>query len=242
VIHINVGQKKNIMKQQIAIALFAFAYSLTASAEEITPIEKLERGMTVSVRGEVTRILDEDEFRMRDSTGSVRIYIGWKNRVTVPVGETITVRGVVDDDLESRFRPEIYAFQIVRKDGTAIDLNKREESSPEESTGDVAREDKDANSDEEEKNITPIGDLKRGMPAEIQGKVIKILDEDEFRIEDSTGSVRVYIGWRNRMVVRVGEEIGVRGVVDDDLRLFFRPELYATEITREDGTTIELDK
>lgn len=230
------------MKQLLAIALLAFAFSLTASAEEITPIDMLERGMTVSVQGEVTRILDEDELRIRDSTGSVRIYIGWKNRITIPVGETILVEGVVDDDLESRFRPEVYAYQIIREDGTVIDLNAKEASNPEEITENVAQEEKGATSDEEEMNTTPIGDLKRGMSATIQGKVTRIPDEDEFRIEDSTGSVRVYIGWRNRMAVRIKEEIIVRGVVDDDLRLFFRPELYATEIIRADGTTIKLDK
>lgn len=230
------------MKKLLAITLLALAHCLTVSAEEITPIEKLERGMSVSVRGEITRMLDEDEFRIQDSTGSVRIYIGWKNHVTIPVGETVTIRGVVDDDLESGFRPEIYADQIVRQDGTVIDLEKREESNSAEAAGKKSREGGDATSDKEGKGVTPIGELKRGMSGAIQGKVTRILDEDEFRIEDSTGSVRVYIGWRNRMEVRVGEEIRVRGVVDDDLRAFFRPELYATEITRADGTVIKLDK
>lgn len=41
----------------------------------------------------------------------------------VPVGETVLVRGVVDDDLEYRFRPEFYAFEITRRDGTVIKLD-----------------------------------------------------------------------------------------------------------------------
>lgn len=111
------------MKRIIALALFSFFFYQSATAEEITPIEKLASGMTVTVQGEVTRILDEDEFRIEDSTGSVRVYIGWQNRMPVPVGETVVVRGVVDDDLVSRFRPEIYAFEITREDGTVIKLN-----------------------------------------------------------------------------------------------------------------------
>ncbi len=91
-------------------------------ADDITAIDLLERGMTANIKGEVTRILDEDEFRIADKTGSVRVYIGWKNRVNIPVGETVTVRGVVDDDLISYFRPEFYAFEIVREDGTVIKL------------------------------------------------------------------------------------------------------------------------
>ena len=33
-------------------------------AEEIIPIGKLERGMSATIKGEATRILDEDEFRI----------------------------------------------------------------------------------------------------------------------------------------------------------------------------------
>lgn len=111
------------MKRIIAVALFSFIFCQSAFTEEITPIEKLASGMNVTVRGKVTRILDEDEFRIQDSTGSVRVYIGWKNRMPVPVGEMVTVRGVVDDDLVSRFRPEIYAFEVTRQDGSVIKLN-----------------------------------------------------------------------------------------------------------------------
>jgi uncharacterized protein YdeI (BOF family) len=88
----------------------------------MTAIDRLERGMTATIKGEVTRILDEDEFRIADQTGSVRVYIGWKNRVDLQVGETVTVRGVVDDDLVAYFRPELYASEIVREDGTVIKL------------------------------------------------------------------------------------------------------------------------
>ncbi|NBB76169.1 MAG: hypothetical protein GVY02_02215, partial [Bacteroidetes bacterium] len=51
-----------------------------------------------------------------------RVYIGWKNRESVNVGEKITVKGVVDDDLDAFFRPEVYATQIIREDGTVIEL------------------------------------------------------------------------------------------------------------------------
>ena len=91
-----------------------------AFAKEVTKIEDIERGASVTLEGEVIRILDEDEFRLQDETGSVRIYVGWRNRVTVAVGETVTVTGFVDDDLVSYFRPEIYARQVVRQDGTTI--------------------------------------------------------------------------------------------------------------------------
>lgn len=107
----------------IAVCFLAFFIVPVVFAEQITPIEKLERNMSTTIKGEVTRILDEDEFRIQDETGSIRVYIGWKNRLTIPIGEKITVRGFVDDDLKSYFRPEFYAFEIIREDGSLIKLN-----------------------------------------------------------------------------------------------------------------------
>lgn len=110
------------MRHILTLMLIILFLAPMAVAQEITPIGQLDRGMSTSIKGEVTRILDEDEFRLKDATGSVRVYIGWKNRVMVPVGETVTVRGFVDDDLVSYFRPEFYAFEIIREDGTLIKL------------------------------------------------------------------------------------------------------------------------
>lgn len=89
----------------------------------VTPIGELQRGQSVTVQGEVIRITDEDEFRLRDDTGSVLVYIGWKNRVMVNVGEQVTVEGVVDDDLVGAFRPEIYARTLTREDGSVVQLH-----------------------------------------------------------------------------------------------------------------------
>jgi hypothetical protein len=79
--------------------------------------------MSATIKGEVTRILDEDEFPIHDKTGSVRVYIGRKNRVLIPIGEKIISRGFVEDDLKTYFRPEFYALEIVRADGSVIKLN-----------------------------------------------------------------------------------------------------------------------
>lgn len=76
----------------------------------------------VTVKGTVDRITDEDEFRMSDKTGRVRVYVG-PNWVPVDVGEVITVRGFVDDDIIGPL--EIYARDITRADGTVINFNPR---------------------------------------------------------------------------------------------------------------------
>lgn len=229
------------MNRFIILVLFGLFFYQSAVAQEVMKIDKLTSGMNVTIKGEVTRILDEDEFRIKDSTGSVQVYIGWKNRMPDLLGKTVLVRGVVDDDLKARFRPEIYAYEMVLEDGTVITLNNREVSEVSEKSTQKAPSSMQTDTAKPAKAITPIGNLDRGMSVVISGKVTRILDEDEFRMEDATGSVRVYIGWRNRVTVAEGEHITVRGVVDDDLTAFFRPELYASEITREDGTVIKLN-
>lgn len=85
--------------------------------------------------------------------------------------------------------------------------------------------------------ITPIGDLRRNMPATVEGIVERITDEDEFRLADASGQITVYIG-PNPMPVRVGDAIRVAGFVDDDLRL----ELYADTITLPDGRVVSLPR
>ena len=119
------------MKNSISIlsTMLVFTMALTgvaqsaATPEKITKIEDVTRGASVTLQGKVTRILVEDEFRLADETGSIRIYIGWRNRVMVTVGESITVRGFVDDDLVNVFRPEVYVNEPVRGDGTLVRLN-----------------------------------------------------------------------------------------------------------------------
>ena len=95
-----------------------------------------------------------------------------------------------------------------------------------------------ASSVQSAKPVTKIDDVYRGAYVNLTGSVVRFLDEDEFVLQDDTGSIRVYIGWNNRMPVRPGEKVTVEGFVDFDLRL----EVYAWTITKENGEVIELDR
>ena len=86
----------------------------------ITPISGLQRGTVATIRGEVVRITDEDEFLLRDATGSVRVYVG-PNSVPAKVGEQVTVRGLVDDDKDEP--KEIYAKTLTRADGSVVEFD-----------------------------------------------------------------------------------------------------------------------
>jgi uncharacterized protein YdeI (BOF family) len=84
---------------------------------EATPIDSLVRNTFVTVEGTVERITDEDEFFIADRTGSVKVWTGTAFPAVAP-GEPIVVRGFVDDDLFL----EIYAQEIVKADGTVVEL------------------------------------------------------------------------------------------------------------------------
>lgn len=108
----------------IVFTAFATAYSGTPSfasdrtqEAKITPIAELQRGTTITIRGEVVRITDEDEFILKDATGSVRVYVG-STMVPAEVGESITVSGFVDDDVVEP--KEIYAKTLTRADGSVV--------------------------------------------------------------------------------------------------------------------------
>jgi uncharacterized protein YdeI (BOF family) len=78
---------------------------------------------------------------------------------------------------------------------------------------------------------TPIAELVRDTPATVAGTVVRLTDDDEFLLSDSTGSVRIYVG-PNRLPVVPGEAVTVIGFVDEDPAL----EIYAHEIVGADGT------
>lgn len=109
------------MKLFAIAALCATLAAPVALASQITPIADAQRGTMVTVQGTVERITDEDEFRLADASGNIRIYVG-PNWVPAEVGETVIVNGFVDDDLGPR---EIYARSLTRADGTVITFDLR---------------------------------------------------------------------------------------------------------------------
>lgn len=87
-----------------------------------------------------------------------------------------------------------------------------------------------------DKNITNISELKNYQVSYIKGEVIRILDEDTFRLEDRSGKIRVYSGWKNPGIVSKGEKVTVKGILDRGLTR----EFYASEIIRENGDRVVL--
>ena len=103
-------------------ATLAAPLATIAFASPVTPIAEVQRGTMVTVQGTVARITDEDEFRLADASGEIRIYVG-PNWVPAEQGETVIVNGFVDDDLIAP--REIYARSLTRADGTVITFDRR---------------------------------------------------------------------------------------------------------------------
>lgn len=112
------------MRFLVTAVMSAALMTVPALASQITAIADAQRGTMVTVQGVVERITDEDEFRLTDASGSIRIYVG-PNWVPVEVGETVTVDGFVDDDIIGP--REIYARSLTRYDGTVITFDRRYE-------------------------------------------------------------------------------------------------------------------
>ena len=110
-----------------AIALAVIVGGVSAQSSDEAPavqaIRSLRRGDFATIQGEVVRFRDRDEILVRDETGRIEVFLGSENfsRPPVEVGETVTVTGWVDDDVID-IRRELYATQIVRTDGTVIEL------------------------------------------------------------------------------------------------------------------------
>ena len=115
------------MKQLTMVTIMIIAYTMMAqdvySQDKqpeiiITEISELQNYETSYIKGEVTKILDEDEFRLEDSGGKIKVYTGWKNTNIVKKGDKITVKGKLDPGLVKEF----YASEIIMEDGEKIKL------------------------------------------------------------------------------------------------------------------------
>lgn len=75
----------------------------------------------VTVTGKIERILDKDEFRLADDTGTIRVYVG-PNWVPAQLGDSITVQGFVDDGIGPL---ELYARVMTLPDGSKVEFSHR---------------------------------------------------------------------------------------------------------------------
>lgn len=109
------------MKSNIIFALavsVVSAITTPALAYAITNISDLRQEQTVTISGEVTKIIgDDNEWEVTDETGYVVVDAGslWEEAIDVSVGDRLTVIGELDEN-------EFDAFTVILDDGTEIDI------------------------------------------------------------------------------------------------------------------------
>jgi uncharacterized protein YdeI (BOF family) len=145
----------------------------------------------------------------------------------------VSVVGIVDSRGLGGVLREVYAFDLTNDEGRVFNLQDPQfDEAPAPAQPEVAS-----------RPAQPMGrvaDVRRGQSVHLQGTVERIRDTDEFILRDDSGTIRVYIGWRNAMPVAPGEVVTVFGVADDDVFPGLRPEIYADRIVTADGRTVTL--
>lgn len=111
------------MKSNIFLAFIVSLVTFAAApvlASATTNINDLEQEETVTISGEVTEIVgddDDNEWVVTDNTGSVVVDAGslWEETIDVSVGDLLTIVGELDED-------EFDAFTVILPDGTEIEI------------------------------------------------------------------------------------------------------------------------
>ncbi len=236
------GQTVNLRGAAQEDARPASPAAIDASVPAVRPetrtlIQDLQPYDIVLVEGVVDRITDEDEFRIRDDSGSVTVYIGWRNQMPVRQGERVSVIGIVDGGLLRPLR-EVYAYQLIKANGHVVELQADRVSAHNATARPAA--DAPTSGPVVDTPLTSIADVRRGQSVALRGEVTRIRDTDEFVLRDDSGTIEVYIGWRNRMPVRTGDLVTVLGTADDDVFPGRRPDIYANRIVLADGRVVTL--
>jgi uncharacterized protein YdeI (BOF family) len=198
----------------------------------VRSIASLRSGDSVRVQGTVESINDDDEFQLRDETGRLEVYIGWRNTMPVSKGDRVTVQGVVDRDHPASPTLELYAKSITTADNRTIRLQ-LPTASPQIESG-VAPS-------QSQSPAQLISSVKPGQRVHLQGTVARIADSDEFILKDDSGQIQIYIGYRNTLPSKVGDRVTIIGIADEQLLKGTLPEVYAMRLITSDGQSFTLN-
>ncbi len=178
----------------------------------LTPIASLrvQDDVLVTIRGVVVQIR-EDEFVLRDGTGQVWVDADLgRNRLNLTVGEQVTVIGDLDDE-------DFDARRITRSNGEVV-FNRL--GSIPVNVGSSPVTDRPASPSIQPGQVTPIRNLIRrdDLIQTIAGRVVRFTDDDEFIVQDATGSIEVDLLPQVPLPagITVGSSVVIVGEFDDD--------------------------
>ncbi|WP_088890188.1 calcium-binding protein [Leptolyngbya ohadii] len=188
-----------------------------------TPIRNLRPGRQQTIEGRVVRLVDEDDFVLRDRTGRILVDLDLDDRLLpLQSGQRVRVVGRLDrDDFD------FDALRVVRPNGTVIyDRFRSQPLSVQSST--LARSDRNSSAQQ------PIQSPTIPSLQTLTGTVERLVDEDDFVLRDASGRTLIDTDLDDRLLpLLAGEGVTVVGQFDrDDF------DFDALRITRADGTVL----
>lgn len=190
---------KNFGKM-IAVGGFAALLSTSALAANVM-INQLPDSGTVTLSGTVSKVKNEKEFTLRDSSGTVDVNIENGQSVVLKEGAKVSVNGTVDKG-------------ILGKDINASSVTVDKSMSEAVSEG---IEKNTSMSMEGAQNFT-ISQLPKEGKVKISGTVTDVDNEKEFTLKDASGSIDVDLDESaESAALKQGAEVTVIGYVDNGM-------------------------
>lgn len=184
----------------VAVGGFAALLSTSALAATVT-INQLPDSGNVTISGTVSKVKNEREFTLRDSTGSVDVNLENGQSVVLKEGAKVSVDGTVDKG-------------ILGKDINASNVTVDKSMSEAVTEG----LEKNTSMSMEGAQSYTINQLPKEGKVKISGTVTDVDNEKEFTLKDSTGSIDIDLEESSEAAaLKTGSEVTVIGYVEDGM-------------------------
>jgi uncharacterized protein YdeI (BOF family) len=181
----------------------------------VVAIRNLRPGRQQTIQGRVVRLIDDDDFVLRDRTGRILVDVDLDDRrLPLRAGDSVRVVGRLDrDDFDFDAR------RLVRPNGTVL-FNRRSASTQgRRSLGPLT----------EQSQLAPVASLQI-----LSGTVERLVDEDDLILHDADGQVLVDLDLDDRfLLLQPGDGVNIVGRFDPE-----DTDFDALQITRADGTLV----
>lgn len=173
----------------------------TSALAAMTSIKDLQDKSTVTISGTVGKVKNENEFTLRDATGTVDINLKAGQSVVLKEGQKVSVNGTVDKGIM----------------GTEIDASSVQvEKSMSENVSEAIE--KNTNLSMEGATAATVKSLPSEGKVKLSGRVSDVDNEKEFTLKDSTGSINVSLDESaESAALKEGAEVTVIGFVDSGI-------------------------
>lgn len=197
----------------------------------VVTIRNLRPGRQQTIEGKVVRLIDDDDFVLRDRTGRILVDLDLDRRLPLQAGQRVRVVGRLDQD-----GFDFDAQRVVRPNGAVL----FDQFSPRTlgfQSNALTRTNSNPDSLTDQRQPTAQQTLQAlTIPSleTLTGTVERLVDDDDFILRDTNGQILIDANLDARFLsLRAGEGVTVVGQLDPD-----DADFDALRITRADGTVL----